>query len=322
MRIARLSPIRSSVLVSPRLGAAALVALLAAGCATTPVRPAVDNPPRAVLPAPLQIPSRPVIGLALGGGAARGFAHVGVLAELERNGITPDIIVGTSAGSVVGALYAGGLRGQRMLDAASRLDRGELTDWTLPDRGIIGGESLQGFVNQTLNDTPIERLGIRFAAVATDLRSGRAALFTWGNTGMAVRASSSFPGLIRPVTIAGRDYVDGGLVSQVPARFARELGADVVIAVDVSKLPDAKMELDSTWEVVRQSFLIMAKTVVDNEIREADVLIRPDVTEIALADFEQRERAIEAGRRAVTKAMANIAEVLAAKARAKQAGAQ
>ena len=156
---------------------------------------------------------------------------------LEAQGIVPDIVVGTSAGSLVGALYASGYNGFELQRIGLQLEDSVITDWSLPDRGFLKGEALQRFVNQNVQNRPLEKLNKPFGAVATDLQSGEAITFRTGNTGTAVRASSSVPGVFQPVSINGRDYVDGGLVSPVPVRAARTMGADVVIAVDISNKP-------------------------------------------------------------------------------------
>jgi NTE family protein len=253
----------------------------------------------------------------LGGGAARGFAHAGVLNVLEQNAIRADIVVGTSAGSVAGALYAGGIRGEALLAAAGELQMKNLADWTMPNRGFIGGERLQRLINEKLGNRPIEALDTVFVAVAADLQSGQAVAFNQGNTGMAVRASSSMPGIFLPVSIHGRDYVDGGLVSQLPVRIARQLGADIVIAVDVSKRPVHNTVLETTWDVLHQALLIMSEAVVAAEAGEADVLIRPAIGDISLLGFDQQADAIAAGERAVRAVLPEIRQQLAGQKRRK-----
>ena len=168
---------------------------------------------------------RPTLGLALGGGAARGFAHIGVLKVFEANGIIPDWIVGTSAGSLVGALYASGLSAFELQRLGLALDEATFSDWTLRSRGLLKGEALAAYVNQQLKNRTIEALPRRLAIVATDLRSGEPIVFQRGDTGTAVRASSAVPGIFSPVRIQDRDYVDGGLTHPVPAAVARALGA-------------------------------------------------------------------------------------------------
>ncbi len=179
-------------------------------------------------------PSGGKLALVLGGGAARGFAHIGVIKALEAQGIVPDMIVGTSAGSVVAAFYAGGNNGFQLQKLALEMEDGAVTDWVIPDRGFIRGEALQNFVNKALSNRTMNALPRKLAVVATDLRSGELVVLSSGDVGLAVRASSSVPGVFQPVRIGNREFVDGGLVSPVPAKVARDLGADVVIAVDIS----------------------------------------------------------------------------------------
>ncbi|MGD8644080.1 MAG: patatin-like phospholipase family protein [Chromatiales bacterium] len=288
-----------------------LLAMLSA-CATAPPLPEIRNPPLAAPMAPVTAEGRPVVALALGGGAARGFAHVGVLKVLDAHHIPVDIVVGTSAGGVAGSLYAAGIRGDAMVRAAETLERDQITDWRIPNRGFIAGESLQDLINRLVEDRPIEALQTRFAAVATDLRTGELVAFTRGNTGLAVRASSSVPGIVQPVSINGREYVDGGLVSQVPVAVARRFGADLVIAVDVTRPPDPQAPLDSTVAVMQQAMRILSKVQADLETASADYVIRPDVHEISLVDFELRARAIEQGMRAAERAIPALRDLITA----------
>jgi len=287
-------------------------------CAITPELPPVKNAPKQIPKASVRIPDRAVVALVLGGGAARGFAHVGVLKVLEDNHIPVDIVVGTSAGSVVGALYAGGVRGESLVSAAEQLELGNLTDWVFPDRGVIKGEKLQIYVNDLLNDTPIEKLPIRFVAVATDLLNGQLVAFNQGNTGMAVRASSAIPGLVQPVNIAGRDYVDGGIVSQVPVIVAKKMGANVVIAVDVSQVLLNQSELNSTLAVMLQSNLIMSHKMTAREINQAHVIIRPVINGIKMNDFDLRDQALMAGEKATQAVLPTIRHVIDAVNKSKQ----
>ena len=287
------------------------VLFLFAACGTVPEHGRA--PPQAVRPAPK-------IALVLGGGAARGFAHVGVIKVLEAQGIKPDIVVGTSAGSVVGALYAGGYGGFELQRIALRLDEASVGDWTLPDRGFIKGEYLEEFINKALGNRPIERLPKVFAAVATDLQSGERMVFRRGNTGAAVRASSSVPGVFQPVRIGGREYVDGGLTSPVPVKVARSLGADIVIAVDISARPRyAKVE--DSLDVLLQTFAIMGQTIGAYELADADVVIRPNTGTIGATDFEQRDLAILEGEKAAQLALPLIRKVLQTKRQGARAGA-
>ena len=291
------------------------MAVALAGCATTPPpAPAAKHASAAPL-APIKRTDHPVVVIALSGGAARGFAHAGVLRVLEENGIQPDAVVGTSAGSVVGALYAGGIRGDALVAAALELQREQVIEFTYPNRGFVSGQRLQDYVDRRLGDRPIERLGLPFVAVATDLRTGQLVAFNRGDTGTAVRASSSVPVVFQPMAMDAREYVDGGLVSPVPVRVARALGADIVIAVDVTHQPTATKQFDSTGALVGQSIIIMQRALADNELRDADVVIRPDLREAPSASFDLRAEAIAAGESAARATLPRIRELIEAKRR-------
>jgi NTE family protein len=290
-----------------------LICLLCAGCSVLPTGvppkppPTVEPPPQ---PEVRLVP--PKIALALGGGAARGFAHIGVIKALEAHGIVPDMVVGTSAGSLVGALYASGYGGFDLQRTALQLDDSVIADWSLPDRGFIKGEALQNFVNQAVQNRVMEKLNMPFAVVATDLQSGEPVVFRTGNTGMAVRASSSVPGVFQPVTISGREYVDGGLVSPVPVRAARAMGADLVIAVYISNNPRFGKTKDSV-DLMLQTFAIMGQSIAGYELNEADIVIRPDTGRIRSTGFEDRHLAIIEGEKAGLAAIAAIKQKIAEK---------
>lgn len=275
------------------------VVLFLVGCASAPlpVPELPPTPPVAVVPAPKPAPR---IGLALGGGAARGFAHVGVIQVLEEAGIRPSFVIGTSAGSLVAAIYASGRSGAQLQQIAEDMEQASLTDWTLPmfRRGMLRGDALARYVNQQVGMRPIEAMEIALGIVATDLHSGDSIVFRRGDTGLAVRASSAIPALFQPVRIGGRDYVDGGLVAPVPVRFARDMGADFVIAVDISSGPDST-GADGMLQVLMQTFSIMGKSINALELRSADIVVRPVLTDVGSTDFAARKRAIEAGRAAM-----------------------
>ena len=254
---------------------------------------------------------KPKVALALGGGAARGFAHIGVIKALETNGIVPDFIVGTSAGSVVGALYAAGHGPFELQKLAIQLDESSVTDWSLFDRGVIKGEALERFINPNVGNRPIEGLKRRFAAVATDLQTGEPIIFQRGNTGTAVRASSSIPGVFPPVPIGGREYVDGGLVAPIPVREARSLGADIVIAVDISGRPSGKKNQGSL-DVLLDTISIMGGALGKVELAGAEVVIRPDMRGLASTNFQQRHEAILEGEKVGFAAIPRVKEAIAA----------
>jgi NTE family protein len=289
------------------------VSLLAA-CTTAPVKPA--DPP-VIAPEPVVTIKRPPkIGLALGGGAARGFAHVGVIAALEEAGIKVDLVVGTSAGSLVGAIYASGKTATQLQDIALKMEEAEITDWTLPffSRGILRGEALSNYVNRQVNNKLIESLPIPLGIVATDLRSGQGVLFRQGDTGQAVRASSSVPSVFNPVKIGDREFVDGGLVAPVPVRYAKQMGAELIIAVDISAAPEGNGS-DGTVAVLLQTFAIMGKSINEYALQGADVVIRPELVGVKGGDFTAKRRAMDAGKLAMQRQMPQLKALIESKSR-------
>jgi NTE family protein len=298
-----------------------LAALALAGCSTVPepapAPPAPPAPPPAAPPpppVPPPPPRPPRIGLALGGGAARGFAHIGVLQVLEEAGIRPDLVVGTSAGSLVAALYATGRSGESLKSLAVDLDESIFADWGFPGRGVLRGEALARFVRQQTGGRTIEQARLPLGIVATELGSGEPILFQRGDIGTAVRASSAVPAVFEPVAIGGKEYVDGGLVAPVPVRFARQMGAELVVAVDISAPPEANGTGDAL-RMLLQTFAIMGRSINQFELRDADVVLRPVLTGLSGADFSARRRAIEAGRAAATAALGALREKILARTR-------
>ena len=290
---------------------AALIALLGlVGCATPPAPPKGETAPAPAVELPAPKPKR--LGLALGGGGARGFAHVGVLQVLEEAGIKTDLVVGTSAGSLVGALHASGKTGAQLQRIAETMEESTITDWALPflNRGVLRGEALARYVSNQTQGRKIEDLPIRLGIVATDLNLGEGVLFQRGDTATAVRASSAVPSVFLPVRINNRDYVDGGLVAPVPVRYAREMGAEVVLAIDISTTPEGS-QAESMLQILLQTFNIMGKSIKALELKEADVVVRPSLGGVSSADFNARLRAIEAGRVAMLAALPALKAALA-----------
>ncbi len=291
------------------------------GCSTlvspgAPVEPAAPSRSEAPADSQHEAPRTrpPCIGMALGGGAARGFAHVGVIQVLEQQGLLPDLVVGTSAGSLVAALYASGRNGAELEQAALRMEEAAITDWTLPlfNRGLLRGDALARYVNAQVKGKTIQDMKRPLGIVATDLANGQGVLFQRGDTGTAVRASSAVPGVFSPVAIGGREYVDGGLVAPVPVQQARQMGAEFVIAVNISSPPEGNPTSD-TFKVLMQTFDIMGQTINRYALSEADLVIRPELHGIGSADFSARQRSIAAGRAAMQAALPRLRERLQAK---------
>ncbi len=264
---------------------------MVAGCATAPVDYTAADAPRA-MPLVQVKAERPVVGLVLGAGGSRGFAHIGVLKALEAAGIDADVVVGVSSGAVVAALHAGGLDAKMLENEAKAVEDSDLLDFTLFGPGYIEGERLQGFINRMVGNRPIESLRKPFAVVAAERETSRMTVFNRGNTGLAVRASASVPRLFWPVLIRGTEYVDGGIASRVPVSVARDMGADVVIAVDLS------------W---RGSY----------DAQKADVVIRPKVVRLRIVDFSRKLENLAAGQTAAEAAIPQVQEMIARAAEAK-----
>jgi NTE family protein len=290
----------------PRALACLLLATLAA-CGSRPPSPApvVPDATGTTTSAP---PIR--IGIALGGGAAKGFAHIGVIKMLEANGFAPSVVAGTSAGSVVGALYASGMNAFELQEKAVALDEARIRDLQLSSGGLVLGQKLEDYVNEQVRRKPLEQLAKPFVAVATRLEDGERTVFARGNTGQAVRASSSVPGVFQPVTIGKYHYVDGGIVSPVPVDAARQLGADVVVAVDISNKARGQTP-GHLLGALNQSIAIMGQKLGQAELARADITIRPQVLDMGPADFTQRASAIVEGEKAALAVMPQLRERVA-----------
>lgn len=265
-----------------------VLALTLAGCDKTTKTPPSTTPIQA---------REPVIALALGGGGAKGFAHIGVIKVLESHGIKPKIVTGTSAGSFVGSLYASGKSPYQLQHIALTFKESDIRDLTLNRQGFIAGQKLQDFVNQHVANKPIEKFPIRFAAVATRLDNGRKADFIKGNAGQAVRASCSIPNVFVPATIGGTQYVDGGLVSPIPVETAKAMGADLVIAVDISARPTGNQPVNM-WGLLDQTLNIMGQQSINQELAQANIVIQPKVGHIGTLDLKASNQTILEGEKA------------------------
>jgi NTE family protein len=292
----------------------ALLLVAAVGCATAPAP--VVAPPPPVLPArPPEPPPMPRIALVLGGGAARGFAHIGVIRVLEQEKIPIDLVVGTSVGSLIGALYAQKRDVFELEWTAFALTKDDLLDTGVMNAvmgmGLAKGERLERFVESKLQVKTIEALQVPFAAVATDLNWGTKVVIDHGSVARAVHASSAIPGLFEPVAHLGKILVDGGVVDNIPISVARDRGADLVMAVDISEQV-GNANITNLVDVLLQSANIMFALNTEHSKRGADVLITPDVGGVAMLDFSQKKRCMQAGmvaaRAAVPRIRAAIAE--------------
>lgn len=266
--------------------------------------------PKAIPPMPPPPPPQPAkIAVVLGAGASKGFAHIGVLKVLETQKIPIHMIVGTSAGSVVGSLYAYGHDAFKLQNMALQIEKKDVIDLTIPDNGFIKGEKLEQYINRSVRNTSIENLMIRFYAVATEVTTGEEVVFATGNTGKAVRASCSIPGIFQPVVMSGKTYVDGGVVSPVAVDVARRYGADVVIAVDISG-GVAGAAPQGTMDTILQAIDIMYAKIAAFQIRNADIVIQPKVGYIGFSDLSKRHEAILEGEKAAVVALPAIQEII------------
>lgn len=294
--------------VHPFLSLAACLSLLFCAPAKPPVvrAPPTANQGRA-----------PRVGLALGGGGARGFAEIGVLRVLEQEKIPIDVVVGTSVGSLVGALYADS---KSVLDAeflAVGITEEDLFDYkvlSLFSGGLVKGEKLENLLNTVLKHKTIESLPVPFAAVAVDLKTGQAVAFEHGSIAKAVHASAAIPGVFVPVAWGGTTFVDGGAVDPIPVDVARRKGADVVIAVAIPR-PAPKEAPENPVEVAYYSMLLMSGEIARCRAKEADVVLWPDVGDVSFNDFSQKKRLIEAGEAVARRAMPEIRAAIEEKAR-------
>lgn len=253
---------------------------------------------------------KPIIALVLGSGGARGYAHIGAIEILEKNNIYPDFIVGTSAGSIVGSLYASGKNSSELREIALNLKANDVRDVTLDRKGFFEGKKVEDFINKEVNNTPLQSLKIPMYVIATELKEGKKVVFNYGNTGQAVRASVAIPSMFIPTKIGDDEYVDGGLVSPVPVDVAKKLGADIVIAVDILAQP-VHTETSNIWGLFNQNINIMQKHLAQEELKGADIVIQPDLREkVHIFDVSGREITMLAGQNAAQKVMPEIRKII------------
>ncbi len=287
-----------------RLLAVMATASLLAAC-ITPQGPAQTQ----TQTAPVAEARKPRVALVLGGGAARGFAHVGVIRALEQEKIPVDLVVGTSVGSLIGAIYASDMNSFELEWTAFSLEKDDLFDYGLlgafTGMGVVKGEKIEAFVQNKIKAPTIENLKLPFAAVATDLNRGTRVILDHGSVAKAVHASSAIPGVFEPVSYQGKTLVDGGVMENIPISVAREKGADIVIAVDISENVN-NFNITNIVDVTMQAVNIMFDENVKNKKKDADILIAPAVGDVAMLDFTQKKRCMQAGIDAAEKAMPQI----------------
>ena len=297
------------VMSDPRGFAAVIRRLCAPFLIGSTILTLVACAPKAIPPIPPPPPQPAKIAVVLGAGSSKGFAHIGVLKVLETQKIPIHMLVGTSAGSVVGSLYAYGHDAFKLQNMALQIEKKDVIDLTIPDNGFIKGEKLEQYINRSVRNTSIENLMIRFYAVATEVTTGEEVVFATGNTGKAVRASCSIPGIFQPVVMSGKTYVDGGVVSPVAVDVARRYGADVVIAVDISG-GVAGAAPQGTMDTILQAIDIMYAKIAAYQIRNADIVIQPKVGYIGFSDLSKRHEAILEGEKAAVEALPAIQEII------------
>lgn len=259
------------------------------------------------------MPSRAGIGLALGGGFARGFAHLGVLQVLEQHQIPISHIAGTSVGSILGAAYASGAPLARIIETCRTLRFRDIARWRVSRLGLASNQRLEKVIERVFESRQFEDLRIPLAVVATDLTSGEPVVFTQGNLVDAIRASCAFPGLFEPVEIGTRCLADGGLVAPVPTRAARELGATAVIGVSVGMQDGHRGAPTNIFQVVSRAVNAAQKHQLEVWERHADLVLRPDVQSLAWDDFDRADQAISAGAAAARRALPRIEKLLGQK---------
>jgi NTE family protein len=282
---------------------AAFLILFLTGCSSTPTRLNTEFDWLGK--------NRPKVALVLGGGAARGFAHIGVIRVLEQEKIPIDFIVGTSAGSLIGALYASHQNSFELEWTAFSLEKDDIFDFSLfsSKTGPVKGDKLEAFVKKHIPSDRIEEFSIPYYAVATDLKNGKAVIFDKGSVVKAVRASSSIPGVFTPLEHEGRTLVDGGLLGNIAPEIARQIGAEIVIVVDIGRDIE-NQEVNNLVDIILQSINIMSRKIDSYKEKDADILISPQVGDVGMMDFSHKKRCMISGMEAARDAIPEIKRLL------------
>lgn len=272
-----------------------------------PTTVAIEPAPVFIEKAPTYVYIKPKVALVLGGGAARGFAHVGVLRALEQEKIPVHMIIGTSVGSLIGAMYASNPNSFDLEWTSFLLEKDDLFDFSIlsSSRGPVKGDKLEEFINSKISVRKIERFKIPFYAVAADLNTGEPVIFSSGPVSKAVRASCSIPGVFIPLSYNNRQLIDGGVLGNIAPEVARKNGANLVIVVSIGKSVQNK-DTDNIVSITLQAIAIMSNKIDSYKAKEVDVLITPDVGDVGTTDFTQKKRCMQAGINATMKAMPEI----------------
>ena len=289
---------RTRSLVAPII---LLVALLLHSCQTPKTVQPISEPRR-----------EPKVALVLGGGSAKGFAHVGVIRVLEQEKIPIDMVIGTSVGSLIGGIYASNPDSFQLEWLAFKIERTDILDFSIvySKMGPVQGAKLEAFVEQNVKVRKVEDTKIPFFPVATDLNTGETVILEKGSLAKAIHASCAIPGIFVPVTFGKRTLVDGGVTDNVACDIARNRGADIIIGVSLQK--DVKnYQIDSAIDVIAQSVNILMREASRSKLEAADVIIEPDVRGVSLFDFSQKKMLMEEGIKATRKAVPRINELLA-----------
>ncbi len=247
------------------------------------------------------------VGLALGGGGGRGIAHIGVLAELESARVPVHVIAGTSAGSLVGVLYAAGLSPEQMLALAMRTKWSDLVQLTMPRVGLVSAARMENLLNEILHNAKLEELPVKVAAVACDLYTGREVVLRQGNAAHAIKASCAVPGIFSPVPHGDALLADGGIVNGVPVDVVRGMNANLIIAVRLHQGVQRTHDLNNIFAILSQSFEVMQRS---QHMDTPDVLIVPELANHHMGDLAKVMPAYEAGRVAARTALPAILKFL------------
>lgn len=294
-------------MILKKLGYATLLFTSLTACSTSQPNLSINEPKQMItMNAEQNQQNRPVIALVLGSGGARGYAHIGVLQVLEQQGIKPDFIVGTSAGSLAGVLYSGKQSAQALYEIAEQLKVNDIREFDIGMQSVFDGDKIANFVNKHIQQQKLEELKIPVYVVATRLDNGEQTIFNYGDAGKAVQASISIPTMFAPVKIGQYEYVDGGLVSPVSVKVAKDLGADMVIAVDILAQPHYT-NTNNMWGLFNQNINIMQYHLAKQELNHADIVIQPDIKDKKhVFDIKARNEIIQAGQYATQAKITDI----------------